>query len=82
MQREVCDWEPAQALFAGETGLDVYRRLIPEAWRVLKPGGLLALELGFGQADAVAGLADGWSNMEIANDLAGIARVLSCEKPR
>jgi len=82
MQREVRDWEPAQALFAGVTGLDIYRRLIPEAWRVLRPGGLLAIELGFGQADAVARLAADWRAMEIANDLAGIPRVLSCEKPQ
>jgi release factor glutamine methyltransferase len=81
MQREVRDWEPAPALFAGATGLDVYQRLIPEAWRVLKPGGLLAIEIGFGQAEAVARLAADWRNIEIANDLAGIARVLSCEKP-
>ena len=37
--------------------LDVYKRLIPEARRVLQPGGLLALELGFGQVDAVTDLA-------------------------
>lgn len=80
MQREVRDWEPHLALFAGATGLDVYRKLIPEAWRVLKPGGLLALELGFGQGDAVAALVNGWSNIEIAPDLAGIPRVISCEK--
>jgi len=82
MQREVRDWEPELALFAGETGLDIYRRLIPEAWRVLKPGGLLALELGFGQSDAVAALVENWQNIEIAKDLADIPRVLSCEKPR
>jgi release factor glutamine methyltransferase len=82
MQREVRDWEPAQALFAGPTGLDIYCRLIPEAWRVLRPGGLLAIELGFGQAGAVAGLAADWCKIEIANDLAGIARALSCEKPQ
>ncbi len=81
MQREVRDWEPHQALFAGDTGLDIYRRLIPEAWRVLKPGGLLALELGFGQSEAVATLTSNWQNIEIAADLAGIPRVLSSEKP-
>ena len=69
------------ALFAGATGLDVYRRLIPEAWRVLKPGGLLALELGFGQADAVSALLSDWNTLQIAPDLAGIPRVISCEKP-
>jgi release factor glutamine methyltransferase len=81
MQREVRDWEPHVALFAGGTGLDIYRRLIPEAWRVLKSGGLLALELGFGQAEGVAALVSDWSNIEIAPDLAGIPRVISCEKP-
>jgi release factor glutamine methyltransferase len=81
MQREVRDWEPHLALFAGATGLDIYRRLIPEAWRVLKPGGLLALEFGFGQADAIAALVSDWINIEIAPDLAGIPRVISCEKP-
>lgn len=81
MQREVRDWEPGLALFAGDTGLDIYRRLIPEAWRVLKPGGLLALELGAGQADAVTSLVSAWNNLEIAPDLAGIPRVLACEKP-
>ena len=81
LQREVRDWEPAQALFAGETGLDIYQRLIPEAWRVLKPGGLLALELGHTQAEAVAALATNWNNLELTPDLAGIPRVLTCEKP-
>jgi release factor glutamine methyltransferase len=81
MQREVRDWEPELALFAGVNGLDIYRRLIPEAWRILKPGGLLAIELGFGQADAIAALVGDWHNVEIAADLAGIPRVLSCEKP-
>ena len=81
MQREVRDWEPELALFAGVDGLDIYRRVIPEGWRVLRASGLLAIELGFGQADAVAALVRDWHNVEIAADLAGIPRVLSCEKP-
>jgi release factor glutamine methyltransferase len=81
MQREVRDWEPHLALFAGPDGLDIYRRLFPEAWRVLKPGGLLALELGCGLADSASAFAADWQNVEIAADLAGIPRVLSCEKP-
>ena len=47
---EVRDYEPALALFAG-SGLDVYRRLIPEARAVLVDGGFLAVEMGFGQAE-------------------------------
>ena len=82
MQREVRDWEPHIALFAGDKGLDIYRRLIPEAARVLRPGGLLAFEFGFNQADAVKALASGWHDIELTPDLAGIPRVLSCEKPQ
>jgi release factor glutamine methyltransferase len=81
LQREVRDWEPALALFAGPAGLCVYRRLIPEAWRVLKSGGVLALELGAGQAEAVCAMEAGWHDLQLFNDLAGIPRVLRCVKP-
>ena len=81
LQREVRDWEPSLALFGGQNGLCVYERLIPEAWRVLKPGGALALELGAGQADAVSSLVSTWSDVQLFPDLAGIPRVLVCEKP-
>ncbi len=80
LQREVRDWEPSLALFGGTNGLGVYERLIPEAWRVLKPGGTLVLELGAGQAEAVSALATSWSNVQLFPDLAGIPRVLVCEK--
>jgi release factor glutamine methyltransferase len=79
LQREVRDWEPSLALFGGQSGTDVYKRLIPEARRVLKPGGLLALELGFGQSEAVSELAADWRNLQLFPDLAGIPRVLLCE---
>jgi release factor glutamine methyltransferase len=81
LQREVRDWEPHMALFAGTSGMAVYERLIPEAKRILKPGGLLALELGFGLADSVAALVPDWHNLQILPDLAGIPRVLACVKP-
>jgi release factor glutamine methyltransferase len=77
LQPEVRDWEPHQALFAGPEGLDIYRRLIPEAERVLKPGGLLALEIGQGQAEAIAALLHSWKNVKIEPDLAGIPRVVT-----
>ncbi len=79
LQPEVRDWEPARALFAGPAGMAIYERLIPEARRVLKPGGLLALEIGQGQAAAVSALTQGWQNLQIFPDLAGIPRVLVCE---
>jgi len=73
---EVRDWEPGSALFAGFDGLDVYRRLIPEAGRVLKPSGVLAMEFGFGQAEALRGLLGGWGDLAVYEDLAGIPRVV------
>jgi release factor glutamine methyltransferase len=80
LQREVREWEPSLALFGGPAGVSVYARLIPEAARVLRTGGLLALELGFGQAEAVSELARDWGILRIFPDLAGIPRVLVCER--
>lgn len=78
LQREVRDYEPAVALFAGDTGTEIYARIVDQAAKVLKPGGLLALELGFGCVDAVrAMLSSGWQDIEITDDLAGIPRVLT-----
>ncbi|MDQ6676637.1 MAG: peptide chain release factor N(5)-glutamine methyltransferase [Acidobacteriota bacterium] len=81
LAREVRDWEPAAALFAGEDGLAVYRGLIPEASRVLQPGGFLALELGFDSLPGVIELLRaGFLEPRIIPDLAGIPRVLVCGK--
>ena len=78
---EVRDYEPATALFAGETGLDIYRRLIPEACKALKPNGLLALEIGRGQRDAIANLLEGWRDVSFLNDLQQILRVALARRP-
>jgi release factor glutamine methyltransferase len=75
MQREVVDHEPHTALFAGEKGLDIYRRLIPVARTRLRQDGLLALEIGFGQSAALTQLLASWSNVQFVNDYAGIPRV-------
>ncbi len=78
LQREVRDFEPAVALFGGATGNEIYARLVTEATRVLKPGGLLIMELGFGSLDAVLAMTQtGWQHVEVADDLAGIPRVLT-----
>jgi release factor glutamine methyltransferase len=76
----VRDWEPAQALFAGETGLDVIGELVAGAPGVLRPGGLLALEIGWKQADAVAELVravDGFSGPAVRRDLEGRDRIVT-----
>jgi release factor glutamine methyltransferase len=79
LPREVREHEPGVALFAGESGLDVYAPLIAQAEKSLAPGGVLVIELGYSAADHVRALlaAPAWRDIEIANDLAGIARIAS-----
>jgi release factor glutamine methyltransferase len=76
MQAEVRDFEPHTALFAGDDGLDVYRRLIPQAHAALEPGGLLAMEIGFGQRDALVELLSAWKDVRFVDDYAGIPRTV------
>ena len=80
---EVRDYEPGLALFAGNDGLDIYRRLIPQAFACLASGGFIALEIGYGQSAAIADLlgAAGFCNIEFAPDLQGIPRVASAQRP-
>ena len=80
---EVREFEPAQALFAGEDGLAVFRLLIPAAFAALAPGGYLALEIGFGQEFAIAALlaASRFTQIEFTTDLQGIPRVASAQRP-
>jgi release factor glutamine methyltransferase len=81
LQREVRDWEPHVALFAGETGFEIYDRIVADAPRVLGPGGWLVMELGFGSRDYVANLLGGWRDVRIEPDLAGIPRVIAARRP-
>jgi len=79
LQREVRDYEPEVALYGGEDGLEVYRRLVLEAERLLAPGGWLVMEIGYALADpvsAIIGVTGAWSEVEIRNDLAGLPRVI------
>jgi release factor glutamine methyltransferase len=79
---EVRDYEPAQALFAGKDGLDVYRRLIPAAFAALATGGFLALEIGFGQSTAITALLEssGYSSIAFTPDLQAIPRVVTAQR--
>lgn len=80
---DVVEHEPALALFAGDDGLDVIRRLAAEAPRRLAPGATILIEVGAGQAPAVidllarAGLTDARAHA----DLAGHARVVEARRP-
>ena len=80
---EVRDYEPALALFAGPDGLDIYRRLIPQAFAALVPGGFIALEIGHGQSPAIRALlaASGFHQIEVVSDLQGIPRVACAQRP-
>jgi release factor glutamine methyltransferase len=80
---EVRDHEPALALFAGPDGLDIYRRLIPQAFACLVPGGFLVLEIGYGQSESIAELlaASGFSQIEFIPDLRSIPRVACAQRP-
>ena len=81
MQREVRDWEPHVALFAGATGLEIYRRLIAGARTAVKPGGRLLMELGYQSLDAVREmLAANWTGIEVTSDLAGLPRVIGATR--
>ncbi len=77
MQSEVRDWEPRIALFAGDSGLEIYRRLIEGAETAVKPGGRLFIELGFRSLESVREmLAVSWTDITVSSDLAGLPRVL------
>jgi release factor glutamine methyltransferase len=80
---EVRDYEPALALFAGEDGLEVYRRLIPAAFEALTPGGFLVLEIGYSQSPAITELltCSGFQQIEFVPDLQGISRVACARRP-
>ena len=70
--------EPREALDGGADGLDFYRRLIPEAKEFLKAGGMLALELGAGQCEAVSKWLQeaGYDSIQRSKDYLGVDRVL------
>jgi release factor glutamine methyltransferase len=74
---EVRDHEPHSALFAGDDGLDLYRRLIPEARDLLIRGGWLVLEIGYGQQPAIEQLlmANRYNNIHFVQDYQKIPRV-------
>jgi release factor glutamine methyltransferase len=83
LEPNVRDYEPRLALYGGVDGLDFYRRLVPGAALLLRPGGTLALEVGAGQADDVAAIIDAagaYEAPERRDDLSGVARVVSARR--
>ena len=78
LQREVT-FEPAEALFGGEDGLDFYREIVRKWKKKLKSGGVMLFEIGIGQEDEVMRLMiqHGFKNVRCRKDLCGVYRCVS-----
>jgi len=80
LMREVRDHEPRLALDGGPDGLNLWRRIVPEAARLLAPGGWLLGEFGATQADAVLNLlSPPWLQPRILRDLASLPRAVAAQ---
>ena len=75
--------EPSLALDGGADGMDFYRRISDECVRILRPDGILLLELGYGESDAVSSLlaAAGFTGITVRKDFSGIARMMLAVSP-
>ena len=81
LQREVRDWEPRLALVGGLSDLEIYKRLLPEALRFLKPGGTLIMEIGYNMQAEITQLFDAaWNLEDIRDDFSGIPRIVVAQK--
>jgi release factor glutamine methyltransferase len=82
LDEEVREHDPRLALDGGPDGLEPYRILLTEAERLLAPGGLLVVEIGYDQAEALSGLAKvhGLEILRIAHDLSGNPRCIAMKR--
>jgi release factor glutamine methyltransferase len=81
---EVHGWEPAEALRAGPRGMDAYERIVPDARRWLRPGGVLVLEISPLLATAVSELArqEGFEDVLVHPDLTHRLRIVTARRPQ
>lgn len=77
LQKQV-SYEPAEALFGGDDGCDLYRGIVRCWKRSLKAGGLICFEIGMGQEDEVSGILiqHGFENVRFIKDYCGVYRVV------
>lgn len=83
VQEEVLRWEPAEAVFAGDDGAEVIRRLVLQAAGALRPGGHLVMETALARLGGVRGLlagAGGWEDVSDFPDLAGLPRIVTARR--
>jgi release factor glutamine methyltransferase len=78
LPREVREFEPHVALFGGDIGTEIVRRLLDDAPNFLEKNGFFLFEIGFTQGEAVQGMIDEnvWQLVKIKDDLAGIPRIV------
>jgi release factor glutamine methyltransferase len=80
VQKQVREFEPKIAVFSGQEGLDIYRRLVPQAHVALKPGGWFVCEIGFSSEEKVRELLAAWAEIQVTADLQGIPRVIAARR--
>jgi release factor glutamine methyltransferase len=81
LQVEVREHEPEVALYGDDDGLAAFRRLIPAAETLLRPGGYLIVEMGFSMEERVLGLlGDAWQRLPTRADLQGIPRTIRARR--
>ncbi|PYP84683.1 MAG: peptide chain release factor N(5)-glutamine methyltransferase [Candidatus Angelobacter sp. Gp1-AA117] len=77
VQKQVREFEPKTAVFSGWEGMEIYKRLIPQAQAALKRGGWLVMEIGYSTEEKVRNLLTGFSDVQTTTDLQGIPRVVA-----
>jgi release factor glutamine methyltransferase len=79
---EIVLYEPGQAIFSGESGLEAYQELAPNLWNHLRPGGRAYLELHSSRHHEITALFYNfpWRKQEVISDLQGLPRILVLEK--
>lgn len=79
VQKQVREFEPKTAVFSGWEGMDIYKRLIPQAHAALKPGGWLVTEIGYSTEEKVKQLLTCFTDIQTTTDLQGIPRVVAAK---
>jgi release factor glutamine methyltransferase len=78
---QVRDFEPDISLYGGHTGIEIYRRLIPQALAVLKPHGFFAAEFGSDHLAGITSLMSGWEDVRFVDNYKGSPRIVVAHKP-